>query len=154
MAILSFYGPTNMHQLPYLSSGRLSDLVLPPCTTELLKAATDFDNPPTEIDIPLRVEDYTRPRGVMGLAVFRESIITEFILRGFIEGPDGSLELPAQGCVAAEEIDGISMISLSEALFSKLHTFIFHQLTRDSRSPVTLQENSVSPNLPSHGQQG
>jgi hypothetical protein len=121
MAILSFYGPTNMHQLPYLRSGRLSALVLPSCTTELLKAATDFDNPPTEIDIPLRVEDYTRPRGIMGLAVFRESIIAEFILRGFIEGPGGSLQLPTQGCVAAEEIDGISTISHKHYTLSCIH---------------------------------
>lgn len=102
------YGPTNMCQLPYLGLGRLADLVIPPCTPELLQTATQFKHPPTEVSIPRSITDYTRPRGIMAMHIFRQNLIGEVLLRGLIREADGTLRLPEKGSVGNQELDKIS----------------------------------------------
>jgi hypothetical protein len=121
------YGPTNMHSLPYLNRGRLPLLQDPRITPEIIAAAFDYNNPPSERAIPTKIEDYTQPRALVGLKVFKSAIITEFLLRGPVKKERGKLRtiarflfrglvkkessklsLPKKGCVSREEIDEIS----------------------------------------------
>jgi pimeloyl-ACP methyl ester carboxylesterase len=126
-AILSMYGPTNMHSLPYLNRGRLPHLPDPRVTPEMIAAAFDYNNPPTEIAIPTVMEDYSKPRALVSLKVFKTAIIAEFLLRGPVKKERGrlrriagfffrdlvrkesnKLSLPKKGCVSDNEIDEIS----------------------------------------------
>jgi hypothetical protein len=121
------YGPTNMHSLPYLNRGRLPRLPDPQVTSEMIAAAFDDNNPPTEIAIPTVQEDYTKPRALISLKVFKSAIIAEFLLRcpvkkergrlrtiasfvfrGLVRKESKKLTLPKKGCVSDEEIDEIS----------------------------------------------
>jgi hypothetical protein len=102
------YGPTDMHTLPYLGMGRLSKLPLPLSTPEILAAAFDFEKPPTEISIPKHSDDYLRPRGLMGMNIFRRGLIAEFLIRGLERDENGGLKLPDRGSASKEEIDKIS----------------------------------------------
>lgn len=108
MAILSLYGPTNMNGLPSLHSDRLSKLMLPPCTPELLTAGTYFEQPPTEFPVVQKPEDYKRPRTVMVLSIFRKALLREYLLRGLTRTEDGKLKLPERGSITKQEIDEIS----------------------------------------------
>ncbi|KAH8674371.1 Alpha/Beta hydrolase protein [Tricladium varicosporioides] len=114
-AILSMYGPTNMHNVPSLGTGRFSNpppLQLP--TPELLVAATTFEAPPTEITPPKNAEDYMRPRALMGRKVFTESLIVEFLIKGLPRDESGEPKLPEKGSVSKEEINAISPLQLSQ----------------------------------------
>ncbi len=111
-AILSMYGPTNMHTLPYLFRGRLSHLPLPPLTSEVLAVATNFNEPPTDVPVPKHSDDYVKPRGLMSMNIFRTSVIAEFLLKGLQKDDEDRLKLPERGCVSSEEIDEISKLAL------------------------------------------
>jgi hypothetical protein len=125
-AILSLHGPTNMNGLPSLHSDRLSKLLLPPCTPELLNAGTYYDHPPTEFPVVQKPEDYKRPRTVMILTVFRKALLREYLLRGLVRSDDGKLRLPERGLVTKDEIDEIS----------RFPTFPSHQLTTNKPRPI------------------
>ncbi|CZS92953.1 uncharacterized protein RAG0_03445 [Rhynchosporium agropyri] len=109
-AILSLYGPTNLHHLPYQQRGRFSNPCTAICTSEMLTGATDYANPPTNTAIG-RVG---HPRGIMARQIFEQEIIAEFLIKGLLRQLDGSLQLPEQGSVAKEEIDAISPIHILE----------------------------------------
>lgn len=107
-AILSMYGPTNMHSLPYLqrfSNLKMSNLA---CTPDVLAAGTRYDDPPSEWKIPSGPGDYIKPRSLMGIHIFHRGIIAEFLIRGLSRHEDGTLSLPERGSVSEEEIDEIS----------------------------------------------
>ena len=97
-----------MNALPSLHSDRLSKLILPPCTSELLTAGTYYDSPPTEFPVVQKTEDYKRPRTVMVLNIFRKALLREYLLRGLVRGEDGKLRLPERGSITKDEIDEIS----------------------------------------------
>lgn len=102
------YGPTDMHNLPYLqrfSNLKLSSLA---CTPDVLAAGTHYDEPPTEIAIPTGPNDYLRPRGIMAINLFHRGIVAEFLVRGLVKSADGTLRLPERGSASKEEIDAIS----------------------------------------------
>jgi hypothetical protein len=102
------YAPTNMHGLPYLGRGRLSALSVPPCTSELLENATEFDCPPTGIEIPQSWADYEKPRIQMTLRIFLNALITEVLIKGIKRGDDGLLRLPMKGSLEEHEVKDIS----------------------------------------------
>lgn len=110
------YGPTNMHDVQSLGMGRFSDFLPSPPTPELLIAVTTFDAPPTEITPPKNVEDYMRPRGRMGMEIFRESRIAEFLIKGLQKGENDELKWPERGSVSEEEINAISKTKSSPLL--------------------------------------
>lgn len=106
-----------MHSLPYLE--RFSKRSTLPCTPDVLAAATNYNRPPTEQAI-VTDEDYAKPRSVMGMTVFRKSIITEFLIKGLVRQEDGTLRLPEPGSVRKEEVDAISKYP-----FISAHNFSF-----------------------------
>ncbi|PVH69967.1 alpha/beta-hydrolase [Cadophora sp. DSE1049] len=110
--ILSLYGPTDMNSLPALHSDRLAKIILPSCTSEILAAGTNFDQPPTQFAVTTKPEDYRRPRSVMILTVFRKGMLKEYLLRGLIRSDDGKLKFPGKDSVTKEELDKISPIEL------------------------------------------
>ncbi len=103
-----------MHTLPYL--GRFSKRRILPCTPDVLAAATNYNCPPTKQEI-FTDEDYDRPRLVVGMNVFKNSIIAEFLIKGLVTREDTTLELPKPGCVKKEEIDAISKYFPSQIIF-------------------------------------
>lgn len=127
-AILSMYGPTNFHSLPWLNRGRLARMQCKPCTPSLLAEATDYHNPPTELALPASAKDLQRPRMSISLTFFREAILPEFLLKGLVRDENGNLAMPKKGCVSKKEIDGISKFSISRIQF-------FDQNVRVVQSP-------------------
>lgn len=138
-AILSLYAPTNLHSVQSLDRRAASKSTT--CTPEWLAAGTDYANPPTEIKLALTEQDLQRPRHSISSTFFRESIVTEFLLRGLIRGSNGNLYLPERGSVSREEIDDISPLQLctkyryppiyhamgtADAIFDLSHVFDFH----------------------------
>ncbi|CAL3966121.1 hypothetical protein PZA11_002880 [Diplocarpon coronariae] len=111
-AILSMYGPTNLHHLPYLHRFVANPGSTLPCTAEVLAAATTYDNPPTDTPLPKSARDCIRPRQIMAMNIFQRSLVAEFLLKGLVRMDDGSLRLPEQGCVSKEEVDAISPLHL------------------------------------------
>ncbi|PBP22821.1 polyketide synthase, partial [Diplocarpon rosae] len=109
-AILSMYGPTNLHHLPADKTRLTSPQV--PCTADVLAAATTYENPPTDIPLPRSAKDCIRPRQIMAMNVFQRGVVAEFVLQGLVRLDDGSLSLPAPGCVSKEEVDAISPLHL------------------------------------------
>lgn len=111
-----------MHCLPYSGKGRLSVSTIPPANHDLLSAATDYENPPSEKAISMCALDYVSPRVVMATHVFRNAIVAEILLRGLHssqespgDGEEGAilervvkLQLPEKGCVPEKEVDEIS----------------------------------------------
>lgn len=113
VAILSLYGPTNLHRVPYLQRGRLPHYKAPVFTHEILAAGTNYAKPPTDTGCPAMSQAFSTPRSQINLAMFRNSIIAEFLLNGLTRHEDETLEMPAKGCVRPEQIDEISKLSLS-----------------------------------------
>ena len=103
-AILSLYGPTNLHQAKGLTDGPRSDFPLPDFTPEFLGSITHYDNPPTNIS--LFASKGFNQRLLLGMKVIREGILAEFILKGLRQ--DSKLALPESGIVSKEAIDSIS----------------------------------------------
>ena len=102
------YGPTNLHNVPYLGIGRLSKFPLVPPTAELLDAATNFEAPPTEFAPPSNKEDLLKPRAVMGRIIFQQGLMTDFLINGLQNDGEGRLKLPEKGSASVEQIDAIS----------------------------------------------
>ncbi|KAL2067735.1 hypothetical protein VTL71DRAFT_15831 [Oculimacula yallundae] len=109
-AILSLYGPTNFHHLPYQQRGRFSQRCNLLCTSETLAAATEYSHPPTETMIGRK----DHPRGTMARQIFEQGLIAEFLIKGLLRERDGTLRLPEQGSVSKEEIDEISPLHILE----------------------------------------
>lgn len=64
--------------------------------------------------------------------MFREGISAEFLVNGLIKHEDGTLEMPAKGCVTPAEIDEISKCrysGLSSQHYPELDSFIRYSLT-------------------------
>ncbi|PBP24836.1 hypothetical protein BUE80_DR004233 [Diplocarpon rosae] len=111
-AILSMYGPTNLHHLPYLHRFAANPGSTLPCTADVLAAATTYENPPTDIPVPKSAKDRVRPRQIMAMNVFQRGLVAEFLLQGLVRLDDGTLSLPEPGCVSKEEVDAISPLHL------------------------------------------
>ncbi|KAH7310042.1 Alpha/Beta hydrolase protein [Rhexocercosporidium sp. MPI-PUGE-AT-0058] len=111
-AILSMYGPTTLHSLPYHPRGRFSQRCSLPCTYETLAAATNYAHPPTEQQITQTGQDNYRPRSIMARHLFERGIVAEFLVRGLVRGSDGQLGFPERGCVSKKELDEISPLYL------------------------------------------
>lgn len=138
-----------MNALPSLHSDRLSKLLLPPCTPELLTAGTYYDHPPTEFPVVQKPDDYKRPRTQMVLTIFRKALIREYLLRGLVRGEDGKLRLPERGSITKEEIDEIST---APSYFFPISTpsIPYTFLTRD-RSSLPKRKSQIPTNLPNNG---
>ncbi|PVH79732.1 alpha/beta-hydrolase [Cadophora sp. DSE1049] len=111
-AILSIYGPTNLHHLPYMPKGPFAQMELPECTSDMLISATNYANPPTGTTPPNSKEDFLDSRRVMGMTMFRNAVTAEFLLRGLVnfaeKGEPLILSLPEKGTVGKDEINKIS----------------------------------------------
>jgi len=83
---------------PSLGIGRFSKLPLLPPTPELLVTATTFEAPPTEITPPKNMEDYMRPRALMGMKIFHDSCITKFLIHGLQKDENDELKLTVSIC--------------------------------------------------------
>lgn len=120
------YGPTNMHNVPSLGIGRFSNFPLPLLNPKLLDAATTFGAPPTEINPPKNMEDYMRPRALIGRKVFTESLVAEFLIKGLLRDESGGLKFPEKGSVSEEEINTISKtkappkLTINESSFDRI----------------------------------
>jgi len=116
-AIVSLYGPTNFHKIPYLNLGPRRPEVwpIPDASNDLLAQATNFPVPPTEFPMPTRTEDFKSPRHCMGQHIYRGELLGDFLVKGLlrdIEMVDGQsferLRLPTKGESKPEEINDIS----------------------------------------------
>jgi hypothetical protein len=61
-----------------------------------------------------------RPRGLMGMKIFRESRITEFLIHSLQKDENDELKLPEKGSVSEEEINAISKTTPSLILTSRV----------------------------------
>lgn len=102
------YGPTNFHDLPFLNRGKPAKNRRRPVTPRLLAEGTDYDHPPTEIEIAATQEDLEKPRHQISKYFFNNGIVSEFLLKGLERDHDGRLRMPEKGCVKREEVDAIS----------------------------------------------
>ncbi len=75
-AILSLYGPTNFHDIPWLDR-KFNDL--PPYSSTILMDATTYENPPTiwprEEDSP----EQRQARKIMGQHIYRSEVLAAFL---------------------------------------------------------------------------
>jgi len=113
-AILSLYGPTNLHSLPWMNLN-FSSLVLRDPTPALLAAATNYEQPPS--DLVLSSTDTTHPRRHMGQHIYRKELLAVFLLRGLVyedSNEISGLRLPERerDNVTAAEIDSISPLAI------------------------------------------
>jgi hypothetical protein len=107
-----------------MGRGRISKLPLPPSTPDSLAAATDYETPPHNVSVPKTSDDYLRPRGIMGMNIFRRGLIAEFMIKGLLRD-DSGLKLPELGSASNEEIDEISKpLGLCTSLLL-FHTLVF-----------------------------
>lgn len=96
-----------------LAGGRLSHIQFPDdASPELIEGAIR-NPPPTQIPTPTSAEDFLSPRSFLGILLFKKNIVSEFLLRGFIEGKDGVKRLPEKGSVPEDEIKAISKCTIS-----------------------------------------
>jgi len=106
-AIIALSTPTNMHELPFLGHRQH----IPPCTSDLLKSATDYENPPSTFPIPRSKEEYEQPRIHVWNHIVESGIMKEFIVHGLRKEGDGrsiTLSLPEKGSASIEETNAIS----------------------------------------------
>jgi len=153
-AIISLYGPTDFHKIPYLNLGPRRPEVwpIPDASTCLLTQATDFSTPPTELPMPTKIEDFKMPRHYMGQHIYRGEILGDFLVKGlvrYVETVDGRpterLRLPGKGESKLEEIDDISESTCPLFSSKKLKD------SNQSRPIAAMHQVPISTNLPTDG---
>jgi len=103
-AIVALSTPTNMFNLPFLGQCE----PIPPCTSDLLELATDYENPPSTFVIPRSKMDYTHPRIHLWKHIVEKAIIAEFIVHRLRKDGDKKLSLPKKGSASEKAIKDIS----------------------------------------------
>jgi hypothetical protein len=121
VAILSLYGPTDLHSISYLNKGLISTLDIPEPDFNALRTIFDFKTPPTQIPPVKTREEWLTPRNLLGMYMFRSSTTAAFLLRGLCSSKAGNsespeLRYPSSGDVSPSEVDAISK-SVLHALF-------------------------------------
>jgi hypothetical protein len=96
------YAATNFTNLKYQNRGLLAGITVPPLTPDLIRAM-HMPGTPTELPEPSSAKDFFKPRGLLGMNLYRAELLGEFLLRRF---PNG--ELPKKGSVPNNEIESIS----------------------------------------------
>lgn len=106
-AILSIYGATDLHDLPYLAKGPLHNIDLPTPDSESLKAVLNFNSPPTNTPRPSNPKEWFTERTKLGFYVMRAELTPALMIKGLTKGADGHLSLPDKAGLAKEDIDAI-----------------------------------------------
>lgn len=106
-AILSIYGATNLHDLPYLAKGLIHNTEIPTPDSELLKAVTNFDSPPTNTPSPRNPTEWLTERTKLGFYIMRAELTAALMIKGLVKGADGRLSLPDKAGLAKEDIEAI-----------------------------------------------
>ncbi|PVH70700.1 alpha/beta-hydrolase [Cadophora sp. DSE1049] len=111
IAVVSLYGPTNMHGVVSLGSSRLSQY---PRMEVRLDQATNFGEPPTYIEPPEKEEDFLTPRAAMTRFMIMESLVPYVLIRGL-----PNCNWPQASSVSDEEIDAISPLHCFQKSYEK-----------------------------------
>ena len=124
MAILSLYGPTDLHSISYLNKGLISTLDIPEPDFNVLSTVLDFITPPTQIPPVKTREEWLTPRNLLGMYMFRSSTTAVFLLRGLCSSKVSNSETPELRYPSSDDVSPSEIDAISKSFLQTLSTVL------------------------------